>query len=150
MNLNDRIVFSGERKSGKTILAKSIYLKYCDNNLYPLYFNADDLNLKKIDKIVQYSFEEQYKKGNSGFEKFLQLDHAEKIAIIDEVELLEKVTFEKIIELFEGIFSKIIIFSEERINFDIHKQVVETLVNKKVIEIDIKPFWYTKRKELMF
>jgi len=149
LNLNDRIVFSGERKSGKTILAKSIYLKYCDNNLYPLYFNADDLNLKKIDKIVQYSFEEQYKKGNSGFEKFLQLDHAEKIAIIDEVELLEKVTFEKIIELFEGIFSKIIIFSEERINFDIHKQVVETLVNKKVIEIDIKPFWYTKRKELI-
>ncbi|WP_164473164.1 metallophosphoesterase [Clostridium sp. E02] len=146
---NDRILFLGERKSGKTTIAKKIYLTYCNSGKYPLFFNIEDLNLKKIDRLVQIEFEEQYDSSDSGYSRFLQIDIEDRIALIDGGELLNKIQLEKIMSYFENFFSKIIIFSEEKISFDIHKQVVDAFNDKRTVEISIKPFWYNKRKELI-
>ena len=43
---------------------------------------------------------------------------------------------------------QIIIFSEEKINLNIRKQVVDVMVEES-LHIDIKPFLYVKRKKLI-
>lgn len=146
---NERVFIYGERKSGKTLLANRIYSAFISKSKCPILFNANDLSLKKIDRIIKYTFEEQYEQADISYRIFEQLDLEEKIAIIDEAELLDKATLNKILNYFENKFCKILVFSEEQLDFDIHKQVLEVFAGKKSIQITIKPFWYTKRKELI-
>ena len=144
-----RIFFLGEKKSGKTTLAYKIYMQLYKKGVRPLYFNVENMKGKKTEKLIEYAFNEQYEKMNYSYDKFLQLDPKEKVAIIDGSELIEKDVLNQIVETLEGSFSKIIVFSEEKFNIDFQQKVVDTLSNKKSIEANIRPFWYSKRKQLI-
>ena len=56
---------------------------------------------------------------------------------------------DKILELFDNEFGKVIILSEDKITIDIKDSVEEVLLNKRICKISIRPFLYDKRKELI-
>ncbi|MDD4048928.1 MAG: metallophosphoesterase [Clostridia bacterium] len=148
---NDKIIVAGESKAGKSTLAKIIYQHIIngENGIVPLLFVSDDLQNKKIHRIVEYAFKEQYQENDNSYDKFLQLGKRNRIAIMDGAGKISKIAFERILELFDKSFCKVIILSEDKIDLDIPKRVVDALTEKKVERINIRPFLYDKRKELI-
>lgn len=149
IRMNKRIILNGEHKSGKTVLARRIYKKILASEKTPLLLTASDITKMKIEKAVLYAFNEQYLVENNAYERFLQMPKEKKIVLLDEADLINKSAFESLMYYLEKNFGTIIIFSEEKINLDIRKQVVDALVEEKTIQISIKPFLYLKRKTLI-
>lgn len=145
-----RIILSGDSKSGKTTLLKVIYsnlaVKY---DVVPVYLGTEDLRKKKLDKVIKYAFEEQYDINGSTFEKYLQLDSKRKVILIDDVNKLEKKTLESLLSYLEDYCSCIIISCDQVFDMNIEKQVADTFSDNAPIRISIRPFMYSKRKELI-
>lgn len=149
--INDRTIISGESKAGKSTLAKVLYQNIIngDTDIVPLLLVSEDLRNKKIHKIPEYAFKEQYEAGNNSYDKFLQLEKANRLLIIDDANKITKTTLEKVFEVFYDLFDKIVLFSDERVNLNIKKQVVDALTEEKVGHLSIRPFLYDKRKLLI-
>jgi hypothetical protein len=151
---NDRIIISGETRCGKTTLAKILYEKLLcfDYGIMPLYLDSENLSqkqLKNIDKVIERTFNEQYCKENHSYEKYLQVEKEKKLLFIDDASRINKLMLDKILELFDNEFGKVIILSEDKITIDIKDSVEEVLLNKRICKISIRPFLYDKRKELI-
>ncbi len=144
-----KIIIRGEHKSGKSVLAKRIHKRLLREGKLPVLINANDINKKKIEKTIEYTFNEQYETDNNAYEKFKQKDISDKVVLFDEANLISKNTFIILLDFLERNFGQVIIFSEEKINLDIKRQVVNSMVEKKTLQLDIKPFLYVKRKKLI-
>ena len=57
-------MISGEHKAGKTLLAKRMFRLFLSQGKTPLLLTASDVNKKKIDRIIEYAFLEQYDSEN--------------------------------------------------------------------------------------
>ena len=97
---------------------------------------ADDIHKKRIERTIKYGFDEQYLQNDSSYERFVQ---AEK----DDKNVLDKLIIE-----FENCFGTIILFSEETIDLDIKRQVIDA-VNDDNVVLTIEPFLYKKRRKLI-
>lgn len=148
---NDKTIISGESKAGKSTLAKVLYqcIIRGESDIVPLLLVSEDLRNKKIDRIVEYAFKDQYDENDNSYDKFLQLEKTKRLVIVDDAGKISKKTLEKILELFDRLFSKVILFSEEKVDLNIRKQILEALTEKKVGQISIRPFLYDKRKLLI-
>lgn len=146
---NKRIILNGEHKSGKTVLAGRIFKKLLTSENIPLLLTASEITKMKVEKAVLYAFKEQYLPVNNADERFWQMKKENRIVLLDEADLINKPAFESLMQYLENKFGTIIIFSEEKLDLDIRKQVVDALVEEKTIQISIKPFLYTKRKTLI-
>ena len=54
-----------------------------------------------------------------------------------------------LLKFFDDYFEKIIVFSEEKMDLNIKKQVVDMLVESDTVNMKIKPFLYVKRRKLI-
>ncbi len=143
-----KVVVSGEHKSGKSLLAKRMYLLFLKQRKIPILINAEEIVKKKIEKTLEYAFVDQYMSEHNAYEKFLQMNKNRKVVLLDGAELLNENTFNKLLSFLDDNCSQIIIFSEEKINLNIRKQVVDAMVEEN-LQIAIKPFLYVKRKKLI-
>ena len=146
---NDKTVISGDIKSGKSTLAMVLYKELRKKRFVPILLLSEDLRHKRIDKVIEYAFKEQYIDYGNLFDKFSQLNKNEKILIIDDAGKVEPKIFSKMLNEFYNQFSKTILISEEKINLNIQKQIVDALTEEKIGQLNIKPFLYNKRKELI-
>ena len=124
----NRIVISGEHKSGKTLLAKKLFRIFLNQGKTPLLLIASDVNKKKIDKTVEYAFNEQYESENDAYELFKQVHKNTKYVLLDEANLLQTDTLNNLLKFLDNNFGKIIVFSEEKIDIDIKRQVVDMVI----------------------
>ena len=145
----DKVFISGEHKSGKTLLTKRIFLEFLKKGSNPLLISASDIHKKKIEKTIEYVFYDQYENDNNDFERFKQIEPSEKVVIIDDAHLIDKNAFNTLLKLLGENFGKIVLFSDEKIELDIRKRVVEAMVERETLNISIKPFLYVKRKQLI-
>lgn len=143
-----KVIVSGEHKSGKSLLAKRMYLLFLKQRKIPILINAEEVVKKKIEKTLEYAFADQYMPEQNAYEKFLQMDKDSKVVLLDGAELLNENTFNKLLSFLDDSCGQIIIFSEEKINLNIRKQVVDAMVEEN-LQIAIKPFLYVKRKKLI-
>lgn len=146
---NNKIIINGEYKSGKTTLLKQLFKKILFDGKIPLLLSASNINKKDIKKVVQYAFNEQYNNKDNEYDIFLQLPAEEKILLLDEADLLSKFSLNDLIRKNESKFGKIIVFCERVINLNIQEQVVDALVENQPLQLTIKPFLFSKRKELI-
>lgn len=142
-------IITGEHKSGKSLLARRIFKYFYDNGKKPLLIEASNINNRKIEKTIDYVFQEEYKTDDFAYEKYKQLDKSQRIVIIDEADMLSSRTLDTLINFMEKQMSQIIICSEEHIDLNVRKQVVERLVHEDDLTLNIKPFLYDKRKILI-
>ena len=68
---------------------------------------------------------------------------------MDEANLLQIKTLKILLEFLELNFGKVIVFTEEKLDLDIKKQVVNIMVNSDTLNLTMKPFLYVKRKRLI-
>lgn len=146
---HNRIVITGEHKAGKTVLAKKLFRRFLSQGKTPILVTASDVSKKKIEKTIEYVFGEQYESENDAYEMFKQIDNASKIVLLDEANLIQKNTLNTLLDYLEDDFGKIILFSEDKIDLDIRKQVVDLMVESDTLNLTIKPFLYVKRKKLI-
>ncbi len=145
----NKIVISGEHRVGKTLLANRMFRTFLSQGKTPLLLTASDANKKKIDRIVEYAFYEQYDSENDAYELFKQIHKNNKIVLLDEANLIPQNILNTLLKFLEDNFGKIIVFSEEKIDFDIKKQVVDMMIESDTLNMMIKPFLYVKRKKLI-
>lgn len=145
----NKVIITGEHKAGKTVLAKRLFQYFLDQGRTPLLISASDVNKKRIEKTIEYVFAEQYECDNDEYVKFEQIDKIDKIVLLDEANLLQVKTLNKLLEFLEINFGKIIIFTEEELDLNIRKQVVDIMVDSDTLNLTIKPFLYVKRKKLI-
>lgn len=146
---HNKIVISGEHKAGKTLLAKRMFRLFLSQGKTPLLLTASDVNKKKIDRTIEYAFLEQYDSENDAYELFKQIQKNNKIVLLDEANLISKNTLNTLLKFLENNFGKIIVFSEEKMDLDIKKQVVDMMIEPDTLNMVIKPFLYVKRKKLI-
>lgn len=142
-------VITGEHKSGKSLLARRIFKYFYDNGKKPLLIEASNINNRRIEKTIDYAFQEEYKTDDCAYEKYKQLDKSQRIIIIDEADMLSSRTLDKLMNFLEKQMSQIIVCSEDHIDLNVRKQVVDTLVHEDDLTLNIKPFLYDKRKILI-
>lgn len=142
-------VITGEHKSGKSLLAKRLFKYFYDKGKKPILIEASGINKKKIERTVDYIFGEEYSTDDYAYEKYKQLEKAQRVAIIDEADMLSAQTLEALVIFLEQSMGQIIVFSEDKINLNVRKQVVDTLVDENDLTINIKSFLYDKRKVLI-
>ena len=63
--------------------------------------------------------------------------------------MLQIKTLKILLEFLELNFGKVIVFTEEKLDLDIKKQVVNIMVNSDTLNLTMKPFLYVKRKRLI-
>jgi len=146
---HNKIVISGEHKAGKTLLAKRMFRFFLSQGKTPLLLTASDVNKKKIEKTVEYAFYEQYESENDAYELFKQVQKNNKYVLLDEANLLPTNILNTLLKFLDNNFGKIIVFSEEEIDLDIKKQVVDMMIEPDTVNMTIKPFLYVKRKRLI-
>ncbi len=146
---HDKVIITGEHKAGKTVLAKRLFQYFLDQGHTPLLISASDVNRKRIEKTIEYVFAEQYECDNDEYVKFEQIDKVDKVVLLDEANLLQAKTLNKLLEFLELNFGKVIIFTEEKLDLNIRKQVVDIMVDSDTLNLTIKPFLYLKRKKLI-
>lgn len=146
---HNKIIITGEHKAGKTVLAKKLFRSFLEQGKTPLLISASDVNKKRIEKTIEYVFVEQYESDNDEYVKFEQIDKADKIALLDEANLLQAKTLYTLLDFLELNFGKVIVFTEEKLDLDIRKQVVDIMVDLSTLNLTIKPFLYVKRKKLI-
>lgn len=148
---NFRTIISGDSRSGKSTLSKILYKCLSDNEegLIPLLLIGGDLKNKKVDRIVEYAFKNQYKENNNSYDKFLLLESNKRILIIDDAGKIVKTYLNKILDEYNDMFDKIVLFSEQEIDLNIKKRVIDQLTDKQVEYLSIRPFLYDKRKILI-
>ena len=144
-----RIIVTGGHKSGKSVLAKRIFKYLYDCGKVPILIEASQINNKKIEKTINYIFPEQYSLEDFGYERYKQLDRKDRVAIIDEANLMTTETLNALISFLEIDMGQVIIFSEDKLEMNVRKKVVEALVDDDTVTLNIKPFLYDKRKILI-
>ena len=142
------ITIYGDENSGKTTLIKYSAYNLLKSN-YVLFFEADDIKGKHIDKIVKEIFEEQYSEDIYDYTYFLQQDNEEKIAIIDDAHKIKLPILEKFLHLLKEKFAHIIIVLNGNNEFDISQKVKSIVLNDVFSEYKITPFFPDKREELI-
>ncbi len=144
-----KIEITGDHKAGKTVLAQRLFRQFLSQGKTPILITASDINKKKIEKTIEYAFRDQYDVEDNTYEEYIQMDISKKIVLLDEANLICKNVFDTLLTFLENNFEKVIIFSEEKIDLDIRKQVVSAMVEEDLLHLSIKPFLYVKRKKLI-
>lgn len=149
--INKKVVISGEKKYGKTCLAKLLWKTLLHkSDVIPIILFSSEINQKKISKISQYALEELYNVDDESYTVFLQQEKKNRVVILDEFEKIGANAANELISTLESEFGHIIIFSEDTIDIDLKRQAKETLIDEEApLQLRIKPFFYAKRKELI-
>lgn len=143
------IEIAGSDLSGKTSLLKYIYYEYRSKYI-PLLITEEDI-AGKIENIIRNAYERQYSKDSANFQKYLQQERGDKIILIDNItcfpEKIHKRMLEYLLEKYEKIFYTTDMVSD----FNIKKELEETLADTScnIIKLKLEPFYNDKRLELI-
>ena len=80
---------------------------------------------------------------------FKQIHKSNKVVLLDEANLIPKNILDTLLKFLDDNFEKIVVFSEEKMELDIKKQVVDMMIEPNTLNMVIKPFLYVKRKKLI-
>lgn len=143
------VVIEGDDLSGKTLLLKNIYLNLIGNKV-PIYLNEDTFNGKDIRRAVKAAFEEQYEEGSIPFERFQQLDKADRVLLIDDYYKIKPRHLKAVEEYITENFGLVIVITKPKWDFDIIASVKEKLIGgEKTQKFTLLPFYAPKRQKLI-
>ncbi len=147
VKLKKKLVIEGGIQSGKTILSKYIVNLFFDD-LIPIYLNEESFVPKNNEKIIKYAFYSQYG-DEAEYEAFLQLDKCRKIIIIDNCDKIPRNIWTSFSKYINNSYEYVIEFTNIRWNIDIKEKTLDELSENEVFYLQICPFYYEKRKELI-
>jgi GTPase SAR1 family protein len=140
---NNRIIILGDEQSGKTTLAKRIFLEAYSSGCPPLFFDGANIKTSNVEELIHKRVSEIY--GSENIDRFLQLDS--RICIVDDISgcRLNNKAKSKLITGLHSYFSQIIFLAEESYRFTVPD--FPELCEYK--ELEILPFGNARRSELI-
>lgn len=143
-------LIAGGELSGKTALLKELYLTYLEKGFMPIYLTPESIKGKKTDRIIKYSFYEQYAEDDACYQNYVQLPKGKKILFIDDIHLITtQKAFNDFLTAAQEQFSKIIMASDD-CDFDVENIIKSHIDDSGIMRCSISPFYMDKRKELIF
>jgi hypothetical protein len=109
-------LITGAEKSGKTALAKQIYLESHTRGIVPVLLSGREIrktNLDKVEFYIEQSFSNQY--SNHLFERFTQLPKSQKLVIVDDFQAIPLGTDSKLrlLRALRARFGGIVVFGDD-------------------------------------
>lgn len=147
LNLKKRISIEGGSKAGKTILAKYL-CRILIENYVPILLMPNNFALKDNEKMLKYAFQHQFGE-NADYDSFLQMDGDKKVLIIDDSDKIKKESLERFVFDISKKFQYVILLTNIEWNLNIKEKAVEQLSENKFFYMNLNPFYYEKRKELI-
>lgn len=149
------ILIFGSEQSGKTALARKLFIEAHQDNMVPIILNGADLkkhhtDWENLEKIIKRDFEKQYE--NTDWNAYSQLNKVSKILILDDLDSCP-LNFEgknKILSSLQPHFSAIIAFTEEVFQIeeiaapDSEASALNSFQRYRILE-----FGHSKRSELI-
>ncbi|WP_158589066.1 TIR domain-containing protein [Alginatibacterium sediminis] len=134
----------GEEQVGKTSLAKTIYSSIIKADHFPVLLNGKDISSSQPERYISKKLGTQYL--NLDYDSYMAIEKS-KVLILDnlhEVRLNTK-AIAKLLENLESIFDRIILISEDSIQY---KEEVLSLFDRYDV-LEILPFGHERRDELL-
>jgi nucleoside phosphorylase len=143
LECGEKLLVMGDDQSGKTTLAKKIFLDALLNGYLPLFIDSTSLKESKIDKYISDMISESY--DSLSVEDFVK--HKKTLCIVDDLSAnkLSKISKGKLIERINSIFDSVIFFAAD--SFQYIKPDIPELENYK--ELEILPFGNFCRGQLI-
>ena len=142
-------IINGNDYSGKTTLAKYMFLSYVDGS-FPVLFDLKSLDKNKISKVIPNAFEEQYDQKLLTYSQFLKIDKDHKVAIVDDADKIEKNQFELLVEELKENFGLVIIINGLKSEYDLLELTKKHFANNdECLFLRIGKFYNDERKELI-
>jgi calcineurin-like phosphoesterase family protein len=109
-------LITGADKSGKTALAKQIYLQAHARGVVPIFLSGRDLKKTNVDKVEGYiedAFSKQY--SSDLFERFTQLPKDKKLLILDDFQTISLGVESKVrlLRLLRQRFDAVVVFGDD-------------------------------------
>lgn len=143
----NKISIEGGSRSGKTILARYL-CRLLKENYVPIFLEEENFSIKDNNKLIKYAFYNQY--GDyADMDEFWQLDPRERVLIVDGYDKVVKNKWNKFMKESGEKFGHIIIFGGVNWNFNIQEKTLEELSDNEVLHLNICPFYYVKREQLI-
>ena len=151
LSANNKIIYiQGGKKTGKTALSNLLFRELSKKEMVPVLFVSSEINRKRINTVIEYMFNDLYLSNDETYMVFRQYDKNKKIAIIDEFEKINDKDAVELLNTLSESFGHIIVFSEKCVDIDVKRKAMDALTtDEKAISLAIKPFLYSKRKELI-
>ena len=140
----------GNSGIGKTAFLKFIYIKLLERGNYPLYIGKEDVKKKRIHRLIDDLFTEQYSENPIDMEQYHQSTKDKKIVLIDDFDKLISVGMQDAVlaSLRENV-GQIICTSDESSLFDITNSTKHEFdKDGKILTYSISGFYKSKRTEL--
>lgn len=147
---NDKkIVFiSGDDLSGKSYLAKSLFLSFMDI-YHPLLFTPNDFVGSSFENSIKRIISKEYNSNKISFSKYFQYS-AGKIAIVDDFDCLDIEKSKKIKKILYEKFDKVILLKNQNNTNFIRSLVVDSSNDTfKSTNLTMTPMYYRKREQLI-
>lgn len=140
----------GGDNSGKTALLKILFLYLIDYKMIPLFLNAENIKGKHLNKVIKYTFQEQYSEDPLQYERFRQLRKDQKIAIIDDFDNIKDNVKSEFILILKEQFDYIIIGTKNEQEYNIVENVRKEIDEKNDFYVlKISDFYLNKRHDLI-
>lgn len=147
---NNTVYIEGDGMSGKSSLAKALYVNSIRRKKIPLYVDFNEINKKKYQNIIRDAFSNQYSYDNADYEKFKQTLKEDKIIIVDNLDKIPEKIVDEFVSNLKNDFKKIILLYKPDDKCDIVELTKKSLSeNENCERLRILPFYLRKRKELI-
>jgi predicted phosphodiesterase len=141
-------IIKGEDMCGKSSLTKELFIKYSRFS-YPVLFAPEAINGKRISKVIEDTYKSQYDISQYSYSKFLQLNNDDRVAIIDDLQMISDGTLDEFISVLSKVFGLIIFVTDNSSQFDVFKNAKDEFTDIDSIKLKISPMYFIKRKELI-
>lgn len=144
-----RVLITGGHNCGKSALLRSLFFHFSDD--YAVIFcSTDDIRGKRADRIVRNRFEDIYGDNPSDYDRFLQLPKEKRILIIDDIDMIQRSSFEYFTLQLTETFGHFIFASKQVLDLDLLSRMKPLLqAEDSVYRYRIAPFYTDKRNELV-
>lgn len=140
-------IIEGESQSGKSSLLAMLYIRFIDEDFYPLLLDSKNFKNTEVDKVLKSNFINQYDGDSHDFERYLQFEKSKKVVLLDNLHSLpfNSKAIKRIIEDLETRFGKVIVLTNTL--YGLISKIEAEFEELKVFSI--KPLGYRKRNKLI-
>ena len=150
INENNIIYIEVDSMSGKSSLAKSLYLSSIKRKKVPLFIDFDEINRKKYENVLKDAFCYQYSYDKEDYEKFKQTLKENKTVVVDNLDKIPEKLIDDFVNNLKQDFKKVILLYKPNDKCDIVELTKQRLSDTDTCErLRILPFYLRKRKELI-
>ena len=142
------IVIDGDDLSGKSLLAKSLFMSLMEN-YHPLLVTPYDFQTGSIENCFKRIVCREYNNSKINHNSYFQFEDS-KVVIFDDFDKLDVEKSNKIKKVLYDKFDKII-YLKNLNNANFLKSIIDGFVEtKKIVKLNISPMLYIKRGQLVY